>query len=187
MYNYEIILIYTFRLYMNKNKPKKDSRVSNAFALLIVIGLGIYIFGRQQPENTTIDGAVVITPTATLVANETTVSPSFTTTPMADETTTGFTPLSEEDALTKMLPGIKIVTRVERVGTDYWAVVKTFPNFNKKSFAQQIFVAAGTINPLIDRFAVKIDDDSSDPLWHVFDGTTGNWMEQIDAPTWVVP
>jgi hypothetical protein len=172
---------------MNKNKPKKDNRVSNAVALLIVIGLGIYIFGRQQPENTTTDSVVTITATATLVANEATLSPSFTATPMADEATIHPTPLSEEDALTKMLPGIKTVTRVERLGTDYWAVVKTFPNFNKQSFAQQIFVAAGTVNPLIDRFAVKIDDDSSDPLWHVFDGTTGNWMEQIDAPTWVVP
>lgn len=94
----------------------------------------------------------------------------------------------------QMLPGIKDVVSLERHEMDWIGSFRTFPKFNKQSFALQIFVAASKYNPLITRFAVQIIDNDRAPAtpasgisWHMFDATTGTWSGPEHMPphwTW---
>jgi hypothetical protein len=92
---------------------------------------------------------------------------------------------TDEEAL-MMLPAILNIGRIERDGEDFWAVVQTRPNFNDIDFARLVFAQAGTVNPLITRFSVQIDDEVSNPLWHTYDASTGEWTSG-ERPSWVIP
>ena len=91
--------------------------------------------------------------------------------------------------IAQMLPGIKNVEYLKHIGSDLVVSVRTYPKFNKQPFAQQLFVAASTYNPLIRRFAVQLTDNPDMPNtlttginWHVFDAISGKWSEPTAMP-----
>lgn len=104
-------------------------------------------------------------------------SPAVTATPTTPPT------YAEEEASLKDLPGVISVERIERNGTDYWAIVTTHPKFNKESFAQLLQIQAIHVNPHILRFAVRIDDKGSDPRWWIYTDDL-QWVSSSTPPAW---
>lgn len=134
---------------------------------------------QRIPVATAVVGGGIVTNTPVVAAA--TASPTVTVTTAPAATMTNTPVLTEESAL-QQLPGVSFIGRIERQGSNYFAIVKTFPKFNKQSFAELIYIQALKVNPRIDKFAVKIDDDSSDPLWWIF--ADGVWTGSVDAPLW---
>ncbi len=126
-------------------------------------------------------------PTETLVSVVVVALPSATNTvtPYPDITMTPTTPatFAEEESSVKKLPGVKTVERIERHGTDYWAIVTTWPKFNTESFAGLIEIQAIKVDLYTFRFAVRIDDGESSPLWWAEENAT--WSSSSAPPAWV--
>lgn len=141
-----------------------------------------------SPENSAMTDTPADVPTAVVVV---VVEPSATitdtVTPYPDVTMTATIPptFQEEESSLKELPGVISVESIERRGTDYFAVVTTHPNFNKESFASLIQTQAIKVDIYTFRFAVRIDDGGSEPLWWIYDDKTFEWSSSKNPPDWV--
>lgn len=171
--------------------------IAGAFILLCAVGYIGSLLPKTPEQIASTQTAAASLVAKTVVAQQVaavetaapkrpTPAPTKTITPYPDITMTATAThtFDEEKESLKELPGVKTVERIERSGTDYWAIVTTFPKFNKESFAQLIQIQATKVDLYTLRFAVRIDDGDSDPLWWIYNEKF-EWSSSPNPPAWV--
>lgn len=182
---------------MQGTKEEKQGRGCGKMIMWGVIALvGLGIVGSLMPKTPQQLAATQTAAAAALAASDvpksptqTAIPPTATVTPYPDITMTATIPATfdQEEASLKELPAVTSVERIERTETGYWAMVTTWPKMNKESFAQLIQIQAGKIDIYPFRFAVRIDDGESEPLWWIYDDETFEWSSSNNPPEWVEP
>lgn len=173
----------------SKQAPQEKRGCRNIVIGSVIVFIVLGIIGMFLPKSPAqiaqTQTAVAVALAASDIPKSPTKTVTATVTPYPDITMTATTPptLDEEIASLKKLPAVNSVEQVVRSGTSYYAIVSTWPKFNDADFAQLLQIQAIQVDPHILRFAVRIDDGETEPLWWIDE--TSEWASSKKPPEWV--